>query len=664
MLVGGMVIAAPSMVPEAQAANETLFVSAENSVFDNTFSGPQVVEIVVSDPNIASLDEAHGSPSVSVNGASVLMAQANDGSWYAYVTDETYSGTAQAISWSDNHGLHFGAECTTASAATSISGSTFSGATNVFFPVETQHTGGGGSSGNGSTNGTAATCSLSFNFALGTSASQGVDIQNVVKDAKSLAFNTTAATGPGQIGLADADLFPFIQTYSFAEGGNVVIEYNKAGTNEVVTLKYDATPSYETLDRTNVPDNADIVLEIGDPALNIDPTDEDIWLFNQDGTAFYYKGKVATDPAQTAVPTSTLMFGDGDLKHTAMSNSVTVIDTRLNADITSSVIADANEYVGLIETGVNTSIFTTADAADKSTIFIHADATRGQSGKIDYANTYSIVVTMAFADFSIDSAAVGDEWNSGEALPITLVDDDLNLKSLVDEDLDVNGTTNGTLLIPTLVIGSPLSIGEDGTTGAGSFTTLGLSESSQAGDLDDDTTRGTSGTLTVDSYSKVARASAVIAASQTVGIHTGILASSLSALADQGNSMWLSIDLRSIVGTAAEIDSISINQDNVDHPAYGTSTIATSGSGNGQQIMEFIPNLTNLTAIGSTDEVGVTIVMDGVHAAATSFSGAVAIDFMTFSETTNNSIYRMEMEETGDNTGVFEVQIHGQMLTK
>ncbi len=52
MLAGGMVIAAPSMVPEAAAANSTLFVSAENSIFNNTFSGPQVIEIVVSDPAI------------------------------------------------------------------------------------------------------------------------------------------------------------------------------------------------------------------------------------------------------------------------------------------------------------------------------------------------------------------------------------------------------------------------------------------------------------------------------------------------------------------------------------------------------------------------------------------------------------------------------------
>jgi hypothetical protein len=35
MLAGGMVIAAPSMVPEAAAAG-SLYVSAENAMFENT----------------------------------------------------------------------------------------------------------------------------------------------------------------------------------------------------------------------------------------------------------------------------------------------------------------------------------------------------------------------------------------------------------------------------------------------------------------------------------------------------------------------------------------------------------------------------------------------------------------------------------------------------
>jgi hypothetical protein len=47
MLAGGMVIAAPSMVPEAAAAG-LLFVSAENADFENTFGGAQIVVLMLS----------------------------------------------------------------------------------------------------------------------------------------------------------------------------------------------------------------------------------------------------------------------------------------------------------------------------------------------------------------------------------------------------------------------------------------------------------------------------------------------------------------------------------------------------------------------------------------------------------------------------------------
>jgi hypothetical protein len=53
-----MSFAMPSMVPAAHAANANLFVSAENSQFDNYMSGPQVIEVVVIDSDINDTDEA------------------------------------------------------------------------------------------------------------------------------------------------------------------------------------------------------------------------------------------------------------------------------------------------------------------------------------------------------------------------------------------------------------------------------------------------------------------------------------------------------------------------------------------------------------------------------------------------------------------------------
>ena len=88
MLAGGMVIAAPSMVPEAAAAG-LLFVSAENADFENTFGGAQVVEIIVRDPARDETDEKQGEPTVKVDEHLLRMTQGADGYWYAYIGDKT-----------------------------------------------------------------------------------------------------------------------------------------------------------------------------------------------------------------------------------------------------------------------------------------------------------------------------------------------------------------------------------------------------------------------------------------------------------------------------------------------------------------------------------------------------------------------------------------------
>jgi hypothetical protein len=99
MLAGGMVIAAPSMVPEAAAAG-LLFVSAENADFNNTFGGAQVVEVIVRDPARDETDEKQGEPTVKVDEHLLRMTQGADGYWYAYFGDKT---TIMAADKADNN---------------------------------------------------------------------------------------------------------------------------------------------------------------------------------------------------------------------------------------------------------------------------------------------------------------------------------------------------------------------------------------------------------------------------------------------------------------------------------------------------------------------------------------------------------------------------------
>ena len=87
----------PLAIIPAYAATENLFVSAENSLFDNHFEGSMVIEVVVNDPDLNDLDDAIGEPDVTINGADLRMVQATDGKWYAYFANLNKAKTADQI---------------------------------------------------------------------------------------------------------------------------------------------------------------------------------------------------------------------------------------------------------------------------------------------------------------------------------------------------------------------------------------------------------------------------------------------------------------------------------------------------------------------------------------------------------------------------------------
>src|SRR5437773_8569877 len=95
------------------STNANLFVSAENSQYNNYFSGPQIVQVIVSDPDINRLDQAYGEPTVTVNGKKLRMAQATDGNWYAYFADRNQAERASNTAPVPAKGLNFGGLCGT-----------------------------------------------------------------------------------------------------------------------------------------------------------------------------------------------------------------------------------------------------------------------------------------------------------------------------------------------------------------------------------------------------------------------------------------------------------------------------------------------------------------------------------------------------------------------
>ena len=92
MFAGGMTIAIPGETPVAVAQTGMLSVSA-TAAPDNSFGGPQIIEIIVDDPARSDIDPMISEPDVTIDGDTVNMIQADTGKWYAYVSSEADTPT-------------------------------------------------------------------------------------------------------------------------------------------------------------------------------------------------------------------------------------------------------------------------------------------------------------------------------------------------------------------------------------------------------------------------------------------------------------------------------------------------------------------------------------------------------------------------------------------
>ena len=92
LVLGSVSFAVPGIMPSAFAATENLVVSADNKLFDKSFNGPMVIEVVVNDNDIDESGDLE--PDVTINGADLAMAQAGDGNWYAYFAAKDQASNA------------------------------------------------------------------------------------------------------------------------------------------------------------------------------------------------------------------------------------------------------------------------------------------------------------------------------------------------------------------------------------------------------------------------------------------------------------------------------------------------------------------------------------------------------------------------------------------
>jgi hypothetical protein len=409
-----------TFMPEAEAANQYLWVSAEKPEHDNMFYGAQVVEIVVTDPAINRLDEAYGMPDVTIDGSKVIMAQGVDGSWYAYVADGTYATGVDALfpEIENGGGADFGRWC---APSTNLEYAPNDKPVAQLIPTETRgvaiphqignHSGViGTASGSSLTDGAIGDATFSYTkgtgvtttcdqsqktdgtqnlvsvwlnsssvghtsgTALGVNASTEA-INNVVREARALS-NGTTTDFYGNIALGP-NLWPLIQIYDFSDEQTVDIVYEKGGADETVQLTFDTTDGTASavVDRDHWGLGHEINLTITDVQYNIDPTDEDVWTFAADpSTATTYYALFTENGTVDSETNNTAISNDANQMSGTwgMDTGVLIIDR--NGPENTDGQALANNVIDYQDNG--DQIVTDADA-DGSTITATAITTDG-----------------------------------------------------------------------------------------------------------------------------------------------------------------------------------------------------------------------------------------------------------------------------------------------
>ncbi|NMI82268.1 MAG: hypothetical protein EX284_03955 [Candidatus Nitrosopumilus sp. MTA1] len=401
MIAGGMTIGAPGMIPSAAAENQLLFVSAENEAFGNSFGGGQIVEIIVRDPNHSDTEVVEAAPTVEINGNAVIMTQGIDGYWYAYI------GDTAGVLLLDNAGTH------------------------------------------------------AYGLDYGDKVTGGANLQDITNSfqqtgSDNLYANATAVIGGsptlssltgnyGQVGLINATDWPILQVYDLTLGSaEIVLE--QAGPDESVLLDYTSMEDFAgiEIDRSAAPRGAEVHLTITDYQLNIDPTTEETIIFNYSaGTAKWgATGNTALNTANGCDTNCALLL-------TFNTNGPAVLDWTTTTDY---VTEESNELL-FTETSANSGVWSNTDSSDNASLNVVSSATRGTTATINYndsAQSFSVSTSTGVID--MDESSVGDEWNSGESMAITLTDGDLNLNSASEQTISFNSTN-----IPTIVTGSPVS---------------------------------------------------------------------------------------------------------------------------------------------------------------------------------------------------------------
>jgi hypothetical protein len=228
---------------------------------------------------------------------------------------------------------------------------------------------------------------------------------------------------------------------------------------------------------------------------------------------------------------------------------------------------------------------------------------------------------------SIDS----ENYKIADTVVVTLIDQDLNKNTLVDEDLVMANTTSGHI-IPALQIGNPLM-----------------------------TNAIDSSVVTNSSYSNIAWYDATVAIgggklatnSQNITINTGYSGVDIQAM-DTANT-YFNWDFSAFNATKT-VRQVCLVNGTVSGTGSGGMSDVVCGAVYENKGIKKIPAPGGQSGVMS---VNVTLTADSLIP-----TRAFVADVFSFGAGANNAIYRLLLEETGDNTATFEGTVEYTMLNQ
>ena len=621
MVAGGLTFAVPGVIPAAHA-DGALYVSAESDMFENTFAGTQVVEVIIRDDQYRDDDSsckgnAVSEPIVTVDDNMLPMICAQNGNWYGYFVEKSKAQEAS------DYGIVVGTMDP-----------------NDQYMVDE------------------VTFLDRFRYVPDDTIEDESFITNVLKEP------------------ATTDKL-YIYAYDFTEGSDIDVELENSDDTETVTLTYDTVEGYAglMLDRAKYPNMAHVHITITDTWLNIDPTSEDIWTLDSEGNAAYMDD-VGKDEAydQAAMPRhdfqdTGLMCDDNCalLINVDKQGEKTVVRTAGNDD--RMMLTGDGFTVRFEETASNSGVFTNSDDDAKANVMITDDAKRGTTATIDY-NDAPIDIVVGYDFATIDLVAGDDQWNSGEEIPVVITDADANRNSASDEDMLVSDPN---MIIPTLVTGSPVTLNDDSvySTGGDDYMSTNTETFSKRGMLN-----VPEGANTLVLQYDGQPLSTILPSDDFKGFSffnynfDSIDASGDVVLTDMDNvgdvvaQACMSEDLDDTLDCLVAANAISEAQrddavDFNDIPPFEPTCSVLLDTDHSSNYL----NIDNALAdIGDCDANNdIVLVVSGITGGDD--TAPVVADFMSFGYTHDgvqghervaNQIIRIEAEETDDNTGVFE----------